>query len=118
MAGHNDVGYSDRVMVNFGTMDVTIGDLDKIINRFDQITADLLTNLRTILGTGDGNDQAGDMNAWNGAASSFFEERRKVWHQQAEDMRLELQAAKTHVGQASENYQIAERHNANMWTSY
>ncbi|MGW4473855.1 WXG100 family type VII secretion target [Nonomuraea sp. NPDC004354] len=121
MPQHNDVGAhgaSDRVKVNFGTMDVVTGDLTAMVNRFEQITTDLLRDLALVLGTGDGQDEKGDVNAWSGGAKTFFEEKKVKWNQQAEQMRNELLAAKNHVNQASENYQIAERHNKAMWSQY
>ncbi|MFD1931570.1 MULTISPECIES: WXG100 family type VII secretion target [Nonomuraea] len=115
---HNDVGASDRVKVNFGTMDVVSGDLVAMVNRFEQITTDLMRDLALVLGTGDGDDQAGDQNAWGGGAKTFFEQKKVKWNQQAEQMRTELGAAQKHVNTANENYQIAERHNQSMWTQF
>ncbi|MEV4060598.1 WXG100 family type VII secretion target [Nonomuraea dietziae] len=115
---HNDVGASDRVKVNFGTMDVVSGDLVAMVNKFEQITTDLMRDLALVLGTGDGQDQAGDQNAWAGGAKAFFEQKKIEWTRQAEQMRTELGAAQKHVNQANENYQIAERHNTAMWSQY
>src|SRR5687767_6173864 len=105
---HNDVGATDRVKVNFGTMDVVSGDLVAIVNRFDQITTDLMRDLALVLGTGDGQDQAGDQDAWGGGAALFFKGKKDEWRKQAEQMRTELAAAQKHVNTANENYQIAE----------
>ncbi|MFE3447459.1 WXG100 family type VII secretion target [Nonomuraea sp. NPDC059194] len=109
--------YSDRVSVNFQQMDLTVGDLDAIVRRFETRIGDLLKDLQLILGTGDGQDQAGDEDAWGGGAKTFFEEKKVKWMGQAAQMRAELEAAKQHVRVANENYQIAERANVNAWQS-
>ncbi|MET9337141.1 hypothetical protein [Nonomuraea sp. NPDC003804] len=103
-------------------MDVVTGDLTAMVNRFEQITTDLLRDLALVLGTGEtegiGKDEKDDVNAWAGGAKGFFEAKKRLWNQQAETMRNELLAAKNHVNQASENYQIAERHNQSMWSQF
>ncbi|GAA2770725.1 hypothetical protein GCM10020219_044700 [Nonomuraea dietziae] len=63
-------------------MDVVSGDLVAMVNKFEQITTDLMRDLALVLGTGDGQDQAGDQNAWAGGAKAFFEQKKIEWTRQ------------------------------------
>jgi uncharacterized protein YukE len=102
----------DYTRVNFGNMELKQAELTKLVEQFQTTYDDMVTELRTALG-GDG---GGANNAWAGEAQGFFETIRTKWHQQAGEMREELNNAQLAVGIARDNYQHAEKLNSGMWS--
>ncbi|SDH01041.1 Proteins of 100 residues with WXG [Sinosporangium album] len=103
----------DYTRVHFGNMELRQQELAKLVGLFETAFDDMVKELRVALGD-DGNSATDDN--WSGAAAVYFNQMKVRWHQQASQMRNELNQAQLTVGIARDNYQHAEKLNAGMWT--